>query len=407
MIVRAATDNPNIHRCRRAGFAIWVSVVLWVSTGCGDSAAGSAGDADGADTDDAAEAFESPVGDPLTWNFREPGPYRTGLRIVEHTYTSFDGPRTIPVYLFYPTFDTDGAHPTYQALFQDKETILDAAPAPRAHPDGYPVLVHSHGHRGFAGNSATLFRRLVSHGFVCVVPEHVGNTLGDTPDPRPFRIYADRPLDMKAALDWALSADPAAALAGPLDAGRIAVSGHSFGVYTMWALAGAAVDAASIRAACAAQTWPGCSEAALAVFDRPLVEPRARAVVAMAGSRSNDFFGESGYNAVRKPFLLMSGSLDNVGGAATFSSIRGPEFTWIEVAGGCHQLFGLGNSVLGAAECRALTNADGFALVNPLVLGYLRVHLFNDAAPEVRGAVTGETAYSSRVTVQHKAAAAR
>jgi dienelactone hydrolase len=355
--------------------------------------------ADGADAGDGGAAV-----DPLSWTVAKPGPYACGHRTLETTYAQPGGlpARTIPIHVWYPSNVAKGDHPIYRNVFVDDHAWEDAPLAPSPWPGGMPVLVHSHGYKGFAGNSARLMCHLASHGWLAVAPEHVGNTIGDTPDTLPIAVYFQRPLDVRAALDFVAEPPAGDALVGRADLTHVAMSGHSFGTYTAWAVAGAAYDAASIKAQCDSGGVASCTDAQRAVFTTDLSEKRASVVIPMAGG-TDDFFAADGYDAARVPVLLMSGTLNPVGDDALFASTKGVDLTWVDVTGGCHQLFGLGNGVLGDPGCAVLPDEEGFALVNPWVLAYVRYHVLADRGAEVSGIVEGSVKYSPLVQVEHKA----
>ncbi|MEZ4296788.1 MAG: hypothetical protein R3B70_17610 [Polyangiaceae bacterium] len=274
---------------------------------------------DGAETDPPGDEV-----DPLSWTVTEPGKFSCGHRVLSATYTlpAGAGERTIPVHIWYPSEVAEGDHPKYVNLFEDTVAWEDVPLAPPAWKAGMPVLVHSHGHKGFAGNSARMMCHFASHGWLAVAPEHVGNTLGDTPDPRPLALYFERPLDIRVALDLVASPPQGDPLIGKVDMTRVAMSGHSFGTYTAWAIAGATFDPASIQAKCDAGEVGECSAEQLAVFQTDLTEPRARIAIPMAGGGSA-FFGDGGLDSAKLPMLLMTGSLDDVGAAGLFDKISG------------------------------------------------------------------------------------
>lgn len=361
-----------------------------------------AGACDGGTT--APEDDAGAPADPLSWTVTEPGPYACGYRTLEVTYTQPAGlgERTVDVHIWYPSEVAEGDHPRYRNLFEDEHAWVDVPLAPPAWKEGMPVLVHSHGHKGFAGNSARLMCHFASHGWLAAAPEHVGNTIGDTPDPRPLALYFQRPLDVRAALDRVASPPEGDALTGKVDMSRVAMSGHSFGTAAAWAVAGATFDLATIQAKCDAGDPGECSPEQIAVFSTDLSEERAKVVIPMAGG-ANDFFGAKGYDSAKVPVLLMTGSLDDVGADALYSSVSGVDLTWVDVEGGCHQLFGLGNSMLGGTECTELPDEEGFAIVNPWALTFARHHVLADQGDEVTGIVEGKTSLSPRVHVQHEA----
>jgi len=332
--------------------------------------------------------------DPASWPVDRPGPYRVGYRTFRHTYTprGSSTPRTIPLHIWYPTLVAEGAHPTYALIFRDTESFIDAPPAPPAHPRGYPVHVYSHGHQGFGPTSHFLMRYFASHGWISVAPDHIGNTLLDTPDPRPVQIYYWRSLDVSAALDAVSALPPSDPLSGRLDARAAILSGHSFGVHTLWASAGATFDVDTIRPRCTPKI--SCTEADLAEFGRGVADPRFAAVIPMAGSIDRSWFGASGHRSVRVPVLSMSGTLDPVGADTQFDSTSGVDLTWIDVRGGCHQFFALGH-------CPMIDDALQAPIVGTYALAFARRHLLSDADPAVRAILDGTRAVHERVTFRH------
>src|SRR5690606_27960274 len=134
-------------------------------------------------------------------------------------------------------------------------SFVDAPPAAPAHEGGrYPVLVYSHGHQGIEGGHHRLMKHLSSQGWLGVAVGHVGNRLVDDPDPSviPLDQFIWRATDVSAALDALDALPPSDPLAGKADTARVALTGHSRGSYTAWAVAGAPFDAAFIASACEA-----------------------------------------------------------------------------------------------------------------------------------------------------------
>ena len=116
-----------------------------------------------------------------------------------------------------------------QALAAGFDQASDAGP--------FPMVVYSHGSGGLRFIHSDYTETLASHGYVVVAPDHAGNTavervLGNA-DPSDVIAY-NRPLDVTAVIDGAL----ADRFVGPLvDAESIAVTGHSFGGFTTYAVA--------------------------------------------------------------------------------------------------------------------------------------------------------------------------
>lgn len=333
--------------------------------------------------------------DPAAWPVERPGPYRVGYRTFRHTYTprGSSTPRTLPMHVWYPTLVAEGAHPTYALIFPDPSSYVDAPPAPPAHPRGYPVHVYSHGHRGFGPTSHFLMRYFASHGWISVAPDHTGNTLLDTPDPRPAALYYWRSLDVSAALDAVASLPAGDPLAGRIDARTAILSGHSFGTHTVWASAGATFDVDALRPMCTAAT--SCGAAELAEFARGVSDPRFVAVIPMAGAISRSWFGPEGHRTVRVPVFAMSGSDDPVGADVQFATATGVDLTWIDVRGGCHQFFALG-------RCPMIDDALQAPIVGTYALAFARRHLLGDLSPAVTAVLDGSRLVHERVTFRRQ-----
>jgi predicted dienelactone hydrolase len=349
--------------------------------------------------DETTAPVDEPLPDPLTFPVDDTGPFNVGHRLITTSYESPAdlGTRTIELNLWYPTSDTEGPTPTYSMLFDDEDVISDASALPPAYDGGYPVLVHSHGHRGYGGNSSDLMRHFASHGWLVVAPEHLDDTLLNAKDPRPFHHYFQRPLDIGAALDALENLPDDDPVAGQMDMTNVAMTGHSFGTYVTWAIAGAAYDTAAIQTACDSGDLSDldCTPEKMAVFETDLSDPRVEVAIPMAGGARDSFFGDDGYDAASVPMLLMTGSDDDVGAQALFDKVGGVDLTWIEVAGGCHQLFGYG-------DCPDIANDVGFPIVNTYALAFARRYALDDDDPTVTAIVEGDQAVSDLVSYETK-----
>ena len=383
----------------------WLSLSLCVALlGCAgdprspvDGAAGDAAASDGSASDGASDAGPIEIGDPLSWALDEPGPFRVGYRSFEHTYRPAGqaADRTIAVHLWYPTLDGAGAAPTYAGLVRDRESFTGAAAAEPAHASGrFPVHAYSHGHRGFAGGAAFLHRRLATHGWITVAPDHTGNTIRDNVEPRPVALWYLRSLDVRAAVDALAGGGEGVPELGPADTDRLLLTGHSFGTHTVWASAGATFDVARIESErCTAET--PCTEAELGVFRAGVLEPRVVAVVPMAGLLSSDWFGDTGHASVELPVLAMTGSADAntmAGATAQFDRMADLEdFGWVDVSGACHEFFGLGcGDPVGEQE----------RIAGTYVLALGRRHVLGDESAATIGVLDGTRPVSARATLR-------
>ncbi len=97
-----------------------------------------------------------------------------------------------------------------------------------------------------------------------------------------------------------------------------------------------------------------------------------------------------------------TGRIVTVSNDKIYSSVTKLDIHWAEVEGGCHQLFGLGNTVLGDSECAVLPDEEGFSIVNAWVLAFARYHVLGDRGRGVAGIVEGSARVSPRVRVVQK-----
>jgi predicted dienelactone hydrolase len=198
------------------------------------------------------------------------------------------GPRPVLTEVYYPSTPAGVA-----GLPRDVITIFGlpivTTPAYRdvaRAPGTFPLVVFSHGNNGLRIQSFFFAAHLASHGFVVATPDHHGNTFLDTlagvVDPDPAR---NRPRDMSFLIDQMLaaSATPGDRFEGGVDGARIGASGHSFGGYTTFALAGGAFDLG------------------------PFTDSRVRAIFPQAPSAP---FDDAFFAGITIPTLIVGGSLD-------------------------------------------------------------------------------------------------
>ena len=145
---------------------------------------------------------------------------------VSYTPTVRSDERTIPLHIWYPTNDTTGPSSMYQTVFERDSIFMDASSALKSKA---PLLVFSHGRRGFGQYSFFMAEYFAERGFVVAAMDHVGDTLGDnvTPDD----IFSVRPQDISATIDYMLNRPPTDPLNGRIS-DDIVLAGHSFGGYT-------------------------------------------------------------------------------------------------------------------------------------------------------------------------------
>ncbi len=361
------------------------ALVLLVALGCG-SGSGATGRAS-----PPLDASASSDGPPAPADVAERGPFHIGHRVQQIVYRPVGATkdRTIPYDIWYPTNDTTGAEVVYFDIFRDAGAFEGASPAPPLDGAGYPVHVHSHGAHGFGATSWNVMYHFASHGWVVVAPTHTDNTLSDVGEPPPVH-RSHRAQDISRTLDATAKLHEAGLLPAPARTDRVLLSGHSFGTFTAWASAGATLDPAVVRRQCAAGT-PPCNEAEIASFTG-LHDPRVVAAVPMAGGASDWI---ASYQSVTVPMFLMTGTADDVGAPALWDHTAGVNLTWIEITGGCHQLFAFGG-------CASVPDQEGFAIVSTYALAFARRHLEGDASARVAGILDGTVAVSARVKLQRR-----
>ncbi len=319
------------------------------------------------------------------------GPWSVGHRDDTVLYADlFAGPatsadRALHLSTWYPTRATSGSDATYFSGAIPAEGIWqDAAPA----AGSFPVVVFSHGHQGYAENSSFLMEHLASHGWIVTAPDHTGNTTLDGGD-RATEIYAQRPSDLSAVLDW-LETSPLQTTP------TCVVFGHSFGGYTALATVGATYDPATLD--CSDPTSAFCSTmtpALRAAFEAGFTEPRFEAAVIMA---PGDFglFGAAGIATVGVPVFHVTGSEDQGPGSEAddlWAALGRADDRRLVLEGAGHQSF---TDFADRMEDVPLSADDGFRILDIYGLAWaLRV-----AGDESGAAVIdGETSVSTDATL--------
>lgn len=214
----------------------------------------------------------------------EPSPGGCTVAVWRGDWHDASRDRTIPVKIYYPASRGDGPS---------------------------PVIIFSHGLGGSREIYAYLGEYWAAHGYVSVHVQHPGSDeelLRRTPgllrklqalkaaadDPANL---ANRPADIRFAIDelTRLETDPAFPLHGRMDLDRLGIAGHSFGAYTVLAVAGEAV---------------GPDEAVR--YYGP--DPRVKAAIAMSSDPALLTDLDAAYDRIRIPIFHMTGTKDQVGG---------------------------------------------------------------------------------------------
>ena len=364
-------------------------------------------------------------GDPadVAADLLSPGPFAAGFQEgIQVTYTPRGGTaeRTVPVSVWYPAEPGSAEVVTYQvaglSAVQVPGTALDA---PSVAEGSFPVAVYSHGSGGLALVGYPFGELLASHGWIVIAPDHVGNTATDglLGNLDPFvRIALNRPQDVSAALDWLEDgAAEVSGLGGAADLESVMVFGHSFGGYTTFAVAGAAIDGDALEASCAARG--DCEEytpEVVAAFNAGLGDPRVDAIVAQAPALVSAF-AEGALSGLSQPVMLQTGRLDATttqeGQAVPFWAELGrDDDVWVEMPTGAHFTFlticsDLDETTIGLFQPGAdmdgcnvggmetfLPDVEAVPVLGAYVLGFARLHLLGEEAlrETVEGPPLGE-----------------
>lgn len=339
-----------------------------------------------------------------------PGPFAAGYQErLEVTYTPVGGTgeRTVPLSVWYPADPGSAEVVTYQVAglssVQVAGTSLDAPPVAEGN---FPVAVYSHGSGGLALVGYPYGELLASHGWIVVAPDHVGNTATDGLLGRLdsfVRIALHRPQDVSAALDWLEGGAADAGLDGAADLDNVLAFGHSFGGYTTFAVAGAAIDGDALAADCDARG--DCDEytpEVVAAFNAGLGDPRVDAIVPQAPAVVTAF-AEGALSGLSQPVMLQTGRLDATttqeGQAVPFwAGLGRDDDVWVEMPTGAHFTFlticsDLDTPTLNLFQpdatmdgCNAegemtfLPDAEAVPVLAAYLLAYARLHVLGEEA---------------------------
>ncbi len=201
------------------------------------------------------------------------------------------GPRPVTVEVYYPSSPA-AIVGVPKDVVQVFGIDIVATPAYRdvaLAPGARPLIVFSHGNNGIRFQSFFFAAHLASHGYIVVSPDHHGNTFVDSlmgiVDPN---VAVNRPLDVSFLIDQflAFNTESGNFFEDAVDPDRIGVSGHSFGGYTTFAVAGG--------------TFP------LGTF----TDSRVKAIIPQAPASSAGFFPDDFFSTIHIPTLVIGGSID-------------------------------------------------------------------------------------------------
>lgn len=323
-----------------------------------------------------------------------PGDWGVGHGETEVSYVDpLGAERSLRTSVWWPTEDTGGFAATYfYGSAESKVAIEDASVA----TGPFPLVVFSHGHQAYAEVSSFFAEHLASHGFLVVAPDHTNNTTLDGGD-RDTEIYLQRPADISAVID-ALSAGTLPVATTQFN-GQVVVTGHSFGGYTAFALAGAVYDPAAITADCEGKSSGICTswdESWVPAFEAGGADDRVLGMMAMA---PGDFglFGAAGAAAIDVPTYLLTGELDpehSADGADYWAAIAPGGHRYASIATAGHNAFTDFSGVLD--DGGSIEPERGFSIVNAFLLAFSAELCGDDRYTSL---LSGEAEVDSLVTV--------
>ncbi|GMV43202.1 MAG: hypothetical protein AMXMBFR64_49180 [Myxococcales bacterium] len=275
---------------------------------------GASGDAAGAD-DGGADDTGAPDGagiDDAATDAADAGDWQPAVGLTTLTVQTPAG-RTLPGIVWYPAV-TDGTFTPEVFLGLLAGQGLRDAPVAEGGP--WPLIVFSHGSQAFKEQSLFLVEGLTRHGYVVAAVDHIGNTFMTQNEEKMGEVARERPRDISALIDRLMapeSGDPSW-FSTHIDFDRIAAAGHSFGGYTVMALAGGVLSVPqSVVDECALKPKDLICSVISQGDPGPLDlrDPRVDAVIAMTPG-GYMAFREEGLTSVAVPTMIMGGLADDV-----------------------------------------------------------------------------------------------
>ena len=224
----------------------------------------------------------------------EPGPYDVGVQTIT---INADSDRPLTVDVWFP-IDDAGDAPLHRYTFLPEiyyqSPVAVTADATQISGDGpFPLVVYSHGSGGLRYIAADYSEAIASHGYVVAAPDHTGNTAVElvlqVETDRAANAF-NRPNDVIAVIDAMTNPESTETVGfvASVDPEQIAVTGHSAGGYTTYAVAaGTDTDLGPIVA-----------------------DPRVDAIITLAPSSGG--ISDEAFTAMTTPAIAIGGTADDV-----------------------------------------------------------------------------------------------
>ena len=254
------------------------------------------------------------------------GPNRVGTATISLPAASAQAPdRTLRVVIWYPSRPAPGARttsyrhslrpaPPLRPLDVEIEAIAVAEAPPIS--GTFPLVIVSHGYRGWPESMSYLTENLASKGYIVAGIDHGDLPYGDAAGfQRSFATTAaTRARDQQLVLTrlTGRNAPLPMNLGGRIDTNRLALIGYSMGGFGALATAGAGYDPAS-------HAYRSLPQGALAdqAEGRRRADPRLRALVAIApwgAQPPHRAWSAAALGQIKVPMLVIAGEEDDISG---------------------------------------------------------------------------------------------
>ena len=255
-----------------------------------------------------------------------------------------------------------------------------------------PLIVISHGFTSDRSNFDYLAEHLASHGYIIVVPEHIGSNSQFTEavlrgelsvDVSPFEFYS-RPLDITLLLNQIENHPEFNEL---IDWSRVGILGHSFGGNTALVLSGAPLNLARISQVCQqnrptlnASILLQCRANYLPPGEYNHEDPRIKAVI-VANPLTSSILGPESLSQITIPTMLLGGSKDII---TPFIEEQAHPFLWLTtkhkylgvMVGGSHNSSSSAKGVANLPKLLKGVRPDlGRSYLKAMSLAFFEVHL--------------------------------
>lgn len=234
------------------------------------------------------------------------------LKSDDATLARYD--RALEVEIWYPAAANTPPGGNYEVTLRDPaltatltgRAARDAAPAASGE---FPLIILSHGYPGNRFLMSHLGENLASKGYVVASIDHADSTYSDQ---SAFgSTLLNRPIDQKFVIDSLASLDTP--LGANIDTDNIGIIGYSMGGYGALISAGAGLAAGVEARSYASPQGTLAHNLAGSDTHAALVDDRVKAIIPIGPwGRNLMFWNDAGLADLRKPFLLMAGSVDDV-----------------------------------------------------------------------------------------------